>query len=111
MKRALICIAACTVLLLAFAAAALLPAAGAPRVAPLWQGVSEGAEYSGAVDVIVQGDVARPGRYTVPYDCTYGELFSLAGAGEAQEGYDLGAALSFEDAVLSGGRLILYVVV
>lgn len=110
MKRTLIGVAACIVLLLAFAAAALLPAAGAPRSEPLWSAVSVETAYEGEVDVLIQGDVARPGRYTVPYDCTYGELFALAGAGDVA-GYDPEAGLRFEDAVISGGRLILYIVV
>ena len=110
MKRAAVGIALCAALMAAFAAAALLPAAGAPWMEPLWSGVSEEVEYGGEVDVLVQGAVAFPGRYTVPYNCTYGELFALAGA-ECAAGYDPDEPLRFEDAVLSGGRLIVYIVV
>lgn len=68
--------------------------------------------YNSSINVIVQGeDVLRPGKYTVPYDSTYEDIFLLAGVLEPPLDLDPKAPLDFCDAVFFGDILYIYLVV
>ena len=111
--RARLCALAAALLFAGAAAAiALLPCGRQAYPDPLCAPVSARAENGGTVEVVVRGgSVGGAGvRLTVPYGCTYGELFSLAGVEDAN-GYDLFAPLSCEDAVFAEGRYVLYIVI
>lgn len=111
--RARLCALAAALLFAGAAAAiALLPCGRQAYPDPLCAPVSARAENGGTVEVVVRGGQAGAGgaRFTVPYDCTYGELFALAGVEDAA-GYDPAAPLSRADAVFAEGRYVLYIVI
>ena len=111
--RARLCALAAAALSVGVAAAVtMLPGGPQAYSSALSAPVFAEIEAGGTVEVIVRGgSVGGAGvRLTVPYDCTYGELFSLAGVEDAN-GYDLSAPLSCEDAVFAEGRYVLYIVI
>ena len=112
MKGRLLAAVAAAALVLIVAAAALLPSPAPPRTEGLGGKTHSAAAYDDTLNAVVFGEnVLHEGRtFRVPYGCTYGELFALAGA-EDVAGYDLQAPLSFADAVLLGGEYYLYIVV
>lgn len=97
--------------LIAVLAAAVLPSVAEPKANAVLQ--KEEAEFSfdGTFDVIVLGEnVSAPGRYTLEYGATYGELFSVAGVQEIPAGFDCNARVRMTDAVLVDGEYVLYLI-
>lgn len=108
----------CKISLCLLCAAAIIAAAAVfPFLSPPLSGegmshnVSEKIEYDGTMAVVVRGEsVRRPGTYRVPYNSTYADIFSLAGAENPPSDLDPEAPISFSDAVLVGDTFYIYLV-
>lgn len=110
MKKYLVLLPFTFLAVLVIAACSLLVCLAPPRGEGLAVRAEGSISFEDTVMAMVLGeDVERPGSYVVPYDCTYGELFALAGA--HSDAYDLQERISFSDAVFVSGRLIFYIVV
>ncbi len=92
------------VFIVLFAALAMLPFAAPPAKDGMTCSVYEKIEYDNTICVLIQGEqVVYPGTYRVSYDCTYGELFDLAGfTGESK--YVRSACIAWENIALVGGE-------
>ena len=98
-------------LVMVLASAAILPTVAEPKMDSFRQSDERKFSFDKAFDVIVQGEnVSAPGRYTLEYGATYGELFSVAGVQEIPSGFDCNARVRMTDAVLIDGEYILYLI-
>lgn len=110
MKKFLFDLIIFSVCLAGIAAAAFWPAA-APAVAPVYTRAESEFSSKSILNVLLQDSKTGEERYfSVPADCTYGQLFDLAGTEDVGRLYDPEQKLSYADAVLIGREYYLYIV-
>ena len=110
MKKFLFDLIIFSVCLAGIAAAAFWPAA-APAVVPVYTRAESEFSSKSILNVLLQDSKTGEERYfSVPADCTYGQLFDLAGTEDVGRLYDPEQRLSYADAVLIGREYYLYII-